>query len=122
MRTPLTGTRYSVSDLDDKLREILETHRDATPHPMATKIWVKEIHRAFADDPEWAQIETPSETQRREWEEAHNVLQGDLMTGQEWYKKYVLETKDIVAKHGNEPNFREIFTRLLGAARKASGL
>ena len=42
-------TVATTQTLDEKLTEILETHRDATPHPYATKIWVREIKQAFAD-------------------------------------------------------------------------
>lgn len=38
-----------MTDLREKLGEILENHRNATPHPYATKVWVNQILQAIEE-------------------------------------------------------------------------
>lgn len=103
--------------IEKRLREIVaEENRQW----LETKAWDsdrlnKKIIQAFKDDG-WIQLESPTETQRREWEEAHKVMKGDLMTGQEWYDRFEKELKKLV---GDE---RMWTLDAIDAAKRASGI
>lgn len=76
--------------LEERLREILQPYfavggiHQSSALPKA----VTEIIQAFKDDGEWYHI--PKATQD-DWEEAHNIIQGDLLTGAEWYSRFEKE-------------------------------
>lgn len=113
-----------MSDLDKKLKEILETHRDATPHPMATKIWMNEIKEAFKYEGYILPGRHESINQRLR----DKFVSGELMTGQEWFQKMNIEWNKIV-EGGLEVETdwpdqlgEQITELIILAAKRASGL
>ena len=106
-----------MSNLDDKLREILE--KPGKSLAGATDQTIVQIKQAFADEGylqhnEFGIVQTYTH-------KATNV-----MTGQEWYDTFVKELSKDPAKAKNSENgsFYFMFSErdVLEAARKASGL
>jgi hypothetical protein len=113
-----------MSNLDDKLKEVLrrpeQNSLGATVMVLPTTRMLEAIKQAFADEGEF-RISDIS------FEEANKYTltfrkPGNVMTGREFYKKFVLESKDIVAEYGDAEDFRKHFTMLQKAAKQAAGL
>ena len=117
--------------IEDKIEEITQVAMDYAQNSIVSgqpmKVGAKEVTKRIVqvfEDEGWVRIETPSETQKREWEEAHKLFQGDLLTGQEWYERFVNELE----AYGSTMYDKSIDTlfyfesSVLKAAKRASGL
>jgi hypothetical protein len=101
--------------LDDKLRGILG--KEGITYPPGA---IEKIKQAFAD--EGYEKMPKAEDYRYEPGAVHSrvitsiLKEGNYMTGQEWYDRFVQECKNL------EPNHPSIFDPVYEAAKKASGI
>lgn len=112
--------------LDDRLKEILKEHRSFAMHSAGDGVAmhnsdeaIAQIKQAFADN-NYVQLPTV----RKEIDEGITVNGKIVMTGQEWFDRFEVETAKITTGSKGWTGYLDNYgvDDFLEAAKKASGL
>lgn len=108
-------------NLDDRLREIIETRLLAGDVPYMTDGAIAQIHKAYADEGcVFVPTVTQSQDPRDKWVEVNGKR---VMTGAEWYDRFLKELgepKTFVGYAYDDTGYED--DHVLEAAKKAAGL